>query len=57
MYDDLEELLQDPNAFNEIARRLGQFEPEFREDEFEEPPPRIGGWRQLWALLCGRRKT
>jgi hypothetical protein len=57
MYDDLEKLLQDPNAHNEIARRLGQFEPTFPEDEFEKPLPRIGGWRQLWALLCGRRKT
>jgi len=55
--DDLEKLFQDPHAYEAIARRLGQFEPTFPEDEYEEPPPCIGGWRQLWALLRRSRKT
>jgi hypothetical protein len=54
--DDLDKFLQDPQAYDEIARRLGQFEPTFPEDEFEEPPY-IGGWRHLWALLWRSRKT
>jgi hypothetical protein len=52
MADDLDKLLRDQNAFAEIARRLGQDDPQARrwEPAANENAPRKprGFWQRIW---------